>query len=45
MGMKDIAWLAIGAVFLCFIFKGKKEESPSFKALNATIDNLKISEE
>jgi hypothetical protein len=42
---KDLVWLAIGAVFLCFVLKGKKEESPSFKALDEAIEKLKISEE
>jgi hypothetical protein len=41
---KDLVWLAIGAVFLCFILKGKKEESPSFKALGETIEKLKVGE-
>jgi hypothetical protein len=47
MGPKDIAWLVVGAVFLCFVFKSesKEEESPSFKALNNAIDNLEVSEE
>jgi len=47
MGTKELVWLAVGAVFLCFVFKSesKEEESPSFKALNAAIDNLEVSEE
>jgi len=45
MNIKNIGWLVMGAVFLCFVCRGKKEESPSFQALDATIEKLKVGEE